>query len=74
LSKHKTFTAHFSLFSVPGTQVGKRWSSHLPLDHIDSSDTVISPTQFYIWQKTGCGIRSFCPSKRKNRNGCWDTT
>jgi len=33
-----------------------------------------SPTQFYIWQKTGCGIQSFCPSKRKTGCGCWDTT
>jgi len=35
---------------------------------------IISPTQFYIWQKTGGGIRSFCPSKWKTGNGCWDTT
>jgi len=31
-----------------------------------------SPTRFYIWQKTGCGIRHFCPSKQKTGNaGCW---
>ena len=30
---------------------------HLPLDFIDSSE--ISPTQFYIWQKTTYGIRYF---------------
>jgi len=35
---------------------------------------IISPTQFYIWQKTGCGIRSFYPPKRKTGIGCWDTT
>jgi len=29
----------------------------------------ISSTLFYIWQKTGCGIRSFCPSKRKTGYG-----
>jgi len=34
----------------------------------------ISPTQFQIWQKTGCGIRSFCLSKRRTGDGCWDTT
>jgi len=35
---------------------------------------IISPSQFYIWKKTRCGIRSSCPSKRKTGNGCWDTT
>ena len=35
----------------------------------------ISVGQFYqhIWQKTGCGIRSFCSWKRKTGYGCWDT-
>ena len=35
---------------------------------------IISPTQFYVWQKTGRGKRSFCPSKRKTGYGCSDTT
>jgi len=34
----------------------------------------ISLTRFYIRQKTGCGIRSFCPWRRKSGCGCcWDT-
>jgi len=39
-----------------------------------STGVRIYPTQFYIWQKTGCGIRSFCPSKRKTWCGCRETT
>jgi len=33
----------------------------------------ISPTQFYIWQKTGCRIWSFCPWKWKTGYCCWET-
>jgi len=40
----------------------------LPLDHVDSSE--ISPTQFYIWQKTGCGIRYFLSFETENWM-CW---
>jgi len=29
---------------------------------------------FYVWQKTGCRIRSVCFSKRKTGCGYWDTT
>jgi len=39
-------------------------SSHLPVDHVDSSE--ISPTQFYIWQKTGYGIRYFFSFETEN--------
>jgi len=38
-------------------------SSHFPLDHVDSSE--ISSTRFYIWQKSGCGVRNFSPFKTK---------
>jgi len=29
-----------------------------------------SPTQFYIWQKTGCGIQYFLSFETENWN-CW---
>jgi len=35
------------------TRTDDRLVSHFPLDDVDSE---ISPNQFYIWQKTGCGI------------------
>jgi len=34
----------------------------------------ICPTLFLIWQKSGCGIRSFCLPKRKPGYGCLDTS
>jgi len=40
----------------------------LPLDHVDSTE--ISPTQFYIWQKTGYGIRYFLSFEKENWI-CW---
>jgi len=43
-------------------------SSHLPLDHVDISE--ISPTQFYIWQKTGYGLRYFLSFETENWI-CW---
>jgi len=43
------------------------WS--LPtLDHVDSGE--ISPTQFYIWQKTGCGMWYFLSFETENWI-CW---
>jgi len=48
-------------------------TSHSNMLALDSSD--ISPTQFYICSRTGCGIRYFCPSKQKTGYaGCWATT
>jgi len=37
LSKHKTFAAHFSLFS--GTQFGKHWFKRWPVPQAIDSDT-----------------------------------
>jgi len=46
-----------------------------PYWHIDSSDNFnFHFLQLsFIWQKIGCGIRSFCPSKQKTGCGCWCT-
>jgi len=35
---------------------------------VDSNE--ISPAQFYIWQKTGCGIRNFLSFETENWI-CW---
>jgi len=33
--------------------------SDFPLNHIDSTAVIISPTQFYIWQKVAAGYGRF---------------
>jgi len=46
------------------SQSNSRLSSYLPLDYIDSSE--ISPTELYIWQKTGYGIPYFLSFETEN--------